>query len=129
MANTQITTATNLTGPDIGYTPNLPQKYFNNFFARDFRSGPDVDDAVTAYFEQYTGNKSSAATLAATVMYTAQSQGMDPMVVLAEFSKLSKGELDNYLAAFLNFNRVPTSLIGVKKTKSTSPFITRAILP
>jgi hypothetical protein len=128
MTNTQISTATNITGPDISYTPNLPQKYFNNFFSRDFSSGPDVDDAVTAYFEQYTGSKASGKLLASTVMYTAQSQGMDPMIVLAEFKKLSKGSLDNYLAAFLNFNRVSTSTIGIKQTNGVSPFIARAIL-
>lgn len=128
MNNTQISTATNVSAVDIGYTPNLPQKYFNNFFSRDFSSGPDVDDAITAYFEQYTGNKASGKILASTVMYTAQSQGMDPMVVLAEFKKLNKGQLDSYLAAFLNFNRVGTSFIGIKTTKAASPYITRAIL-
>lgn len=129
MANNQITTATNLTGPDISLPQNLPQKYFNNLYARDFSSGPNIDDAVTAYFEQYTGSKAAGKTLASTIMYTAQSQGIDPMAVIAEFQRLPAGEIDNYLAAFLNFNRISTSTIGIKKTKATSPFITRAILP
>lgn len=129
MANNQITTATNLTGIDISLPQNLPQKYFNNITGRDFSSGPNADDAVTAYFEQYTGNKTSGKTLASAIMYTAQAQGMDPMAVVAEFQRMPAGEIDNYLAAFLNFNRVPTSTIGIKKTKTTSPYITRAILP
>ena len=128
MSNTQITTATNFSGPDIGLPQNLPQKYFNNLLARDFSAGPNIDDAVTAYFERYTGSKAAGKTLASTIMYTAQSQGMDPMAVIAEFQRMPPGEIDNYLAAFLNFNRVPTSTIGIKKNKATSPFITRAIL-
>ena len=51
------------------------------------------------------------------------------MAVMAEFQKLGQGEIDNYLAAFLNFNRIPTSMIGVKKTQQTSKYITRSILP
>lgn len=129
MANNQITTATNLAGPDISLPQNLPQKYFNNITGRDFSSGPNIDDAVTAYFEQYTGNKTSGKTLAAAIMYTAQAQGMDPMAVIAEFQRMPIGEIDNYLAALLNFNRVPTSTIGIKKSKAASPYITRAILP
>lgn len=129
MTNTQITTATNVNGPDIGLPQNLPQKYFNNLYARDFSLGSNIDDAVTAYFEQYTGSKTAGKTLASTIMYTAQSQGVDPMAVVAEFQRMPKGEIDNYLAAFLNFNRIPTSTIGIKKSKATSPFITRAILP
>jgi hypothetical protein len=128
MANNQIGTATNVTGPDLSGAQNNAQKYFNNFFARDFSIGA-ANDAITAYFEQYTGSKSAGQALAATVIYTAQANSLDPMAVLAEFQKLGQGQIDNYLAAFLNFNRVPTSTIGVKKTQQTSPFVTRSILP
>ena len=46
----------------------------------------------------------------------------------AEFQKLGQGQVDNYLAAFLNFNRVPTSQLGIKTTTNTSPLITRTII-
>jgi len=128
MANNQIGTATNVTGPDLSGVQNNPQKYFNNFFARDFSIGI-ANDVITAYFEKYTGNKSAGQALAATVIYTAQANSLDPLSILAEFQKLGQGEIDNYLAAFLNFNRVPTSTIGVKKIQQTSKYITRSILP
>ena len=128
MANNQIGTATNVTGPDLSGVQNNAQKYFNNFFARDFSIGI-ANDVITAYFEKYTGNKSAGQALAATVIYTAQANSLDPLSILAEFQKLGQGEIDNYLAAFLNFNRVPTSTIGVKKTQQTSKYITRSILP
>ena len=55
-------------------------------------------------------------------------QNMDPILVLAEFQKMSKGELNSYLVAFLNITRVPTSVLGIKGGTKTSPFITRSIL-
>ena len=61
-------------------------------------------------------------------MYTAQAQNIDPMAVFNEFKKLTPGELNSYLAAFLNFNRVQTSTIGIKTTTTTSPLISRTIL-
>ena len=124
----QIGTATNLQGPDLSSTLQNTQKYFNNFFARDFSIGA-ANDVITAYFEKYTGSATNGKMLAATVIYTAQAQNLDPMAVLAEFQKLTPGQIDNYLAAFLNLNRIPTSTIGIKKNVSTSPFIKRSILP
>jgi hypothetical protein len=125
---TQLTTATNTQSPNLSGTQNNASKYFNNFFAGDFDIGP-ANDAITAYFEKYTGNKSSGQGLAAAVIYTAQAQNLDPMVVLSEFQKLNSNQLNNYLAAFLNFNRVPTSQLGIKTTTNTNPYITRTILP
>jgi hypothetical protein len=121
-------TSTNLTGPDLSGAQTSTQKYFNNLLSNDFSIGA-ANDVIVAYFEKYTGSVAAGKQLAATVIYTAQSQNLDPMAVLAEFQQLDKGQLDNYLAAFLNFNRVPTSTIGIKKTQQTSPFIARSILP
>jgi hypothetical protein len=51
------------------------------------------------------------------------------MQVLADFQKLTPGQLNSYLAAFLNFNRVPTSIIGIKSQSSTNPYVERSIIP
>jgi hypothetical protein len=123
----QITTATNVQAPDLSNAQQDPNKYFNNFFANDFSVG-SANDAIVAYFEKYTGNATSGKALASAVLYTAQAQNLDPMVVLTEFQRMPANELNNYLAAFLNFNRVPTSIIGIKTTQSTSPYITRSII-
>jgi hypothetical protein len=129
MANNQIGTATNVTGPNIQQNNQTDtQQYFNNFFARDFSIGA-ANDVINAYFEKYTGSSKNGKMLAATVLYTAQAQGIDPMAILAEFQKLNKNQIDNYLAAFLNLNRVATSTIGIKKTQQTSIYISRSILP
>ena len=125
---TQISTALNKTAPDLSNSRADARKFFNNYFALDFSIG-SANDAITAFFESYTGNPASGRALAASVLYTAQAQSLDPMAVLSEFQKLSRGELNNYLTAFLNYNRVPTSMLGIKKTSKTSEYITRSILP
>lgn len=127
MANNQITTATNLTGPDTSVAQNDARKYFNNFYSKEFAIGP-AGDAIVGFFEQYTQNKKSAKNLAAVVIYTAQAQNLDPMAVLSEFQKLPKGQLNSYLAAFLNVNRAPTSMIGIKTTSTTNPLVSRSVL-
>ena len=124
----QITTATNVQAPDLSNAQNDANKFFNNYFSLNFSVGA-ANDALNAYFEKYTGNAASGKALAAAVLYTAQAQNLDPMSVVAEFNKLTPGELNNYLAAFLNFNRVATSFIGIKTSTNTSPYITRSILP
>ena len=55
-------------------------------------------------------------------------QNLDPLTVLADFQKLPPGQLNNYLIAFLNINRAPTSVIGINAGTKTSPYVTRTIL-
>lgn len=87
------------------------------------------NDAVTAFFEQITnGNKQSAAVLSSTVIYTAMAQGLDPMSILEQFRALKGGELNLYLAMFLNLNRVGTSLVGINNQPVQNAYVTRTIL-
>lgn len=128
MTTNLLSTATNISAPNLSGVEDNPEKFFNNFFSVDFSVGAS-DDALVSYFESYTDNPTAGRALAAAVAYTAKAQNLDPMVVLADFQKLSHGQLNSYLAAFLNFNRIPTSQIGIKHTTQVSPFITRSILP
>lgn len=128
--NIQSTAATNLQGPDLSKSPDQsnPNQYFNNFYSDDFSVG-DRNDAVIAYFETYTGNEVAGKNLAAAVLYTARAQNIDPMTIIGEFQKLPRGQINNYLAALLNINRVPTSSIAVRGTTRTNNYVTRTILP
>jgi hypothetical protein len=104
-------------------------KFFNNYFVTPNTISSNQNDAVVAYFEQLTDNKQSAAILASTVIYTAMSQAVDPMSIIQQFQALKPGELNLYLAMFLNLNRVGTSLVGVNNSPIQNKYITRAILP
>ena len=105
------------------------QTYFNNYYDPKFDISTDVDNTVVSFFERQTNNKQSAKALAGALMLTAKAQNMDPMEVLQGFMKLDKGQLDAYLAMYLNLNRVGTSYLGVTNSPSTSSYVKRMILP
>lgn len=128
MTTNQITTATNLQGPDLSNVASSTQKYFNNFYAIDFNVSAGANDAMIGFFEQYTQNKTAAKNLAAAILYTALAQNLDPLQVLSDFQALPKGQLNNYLVAFLNINRAPTSILGTKSSIKTNPYVTRSII-
>jgi len=48
--------------------------------------------------------------------------------VLEKFKRLPAGEINDYLAAFLNLNRVPTSLLGIVNQPTTGKYIERCII-
>lgn len=122
-----VTTATNLNTPDTSISENDARRYFNNFYSQPLVAGP-AGDAILGFFEQYVSNKEAAKNLSAAVIYTATAQNLDPMIVLAEFQRVPRGQLTSYLAAFLNANRSPTSLLGFKASQNTNQYISRTIL-
>lgn len=107
---------------------NSTTTYFNNFFNPEYRISQNIDDTIIGYFQTITGNRDSGTALAASVLYTAQTQGIDPMAIIDEFRKLKPNELNAYLTMFLNLNRVSTSLLGLSNSPQLNKYIARAIL-
>ena len=70
---------------------NSTTEYFNNYFEDLLTTSPGINDAVVGYFQTVTGEQESGRTLAATVIYTALSQGLDPMSLVDEFRRLKAG--------------------------------------
>lgn len=105
------------------------KKYFNNFFEVPIEVTTNIDTAITSYFDTITDTKDAAKALASAVIYTSLKQGTNPMNVLDEFKKLQPGELNEYIAMFLNLDRVGTSFLGVKNTPAINSYVTRTILP
>ena len=103
--------------------------YFENFFNKGMSTSSNVDDALIGYFQSVTGNAESGAALAASVLYTALSRGLEPMEIVDQFRKVPSQELSAFLTMFLNSNRVGTSLLGLTNSPQTSRYITRAVLP
>lgn len=125
-----MSSPSNLSSVSLANNSNTPtQQFFNNYFIQPSTVTGNQNDAVIAYFQKITnGNLQSAQILASTVIYTAMSQGMDPMSIVQQFQALPAGELNLYLAMFLNLNRVGTSLVGINNAPVTNKYVTRAIL-
>lgn len=105
-----------------------PIRYFNNLAKPPINVRQDAGDAVQNYFESITGNKASAEILASAVIYTSAAQGMDPMQTLTEFQRMPPGQVNDYIAVFLNLNRLGTSLLGINNKPFVNQFINRTIL-
>ncbi len=119
----------NLTAPSYNSNHNSStQQFFNNFFNKDYNISPNANDAIVSYFEGVASNKESAQALAAAVIYTSLSQEVDPMSTLDQFTQLEPGELNVYLAMYLNLNRIPSSLLGVTNKPITNKYVGRTIL-
>ena len=112
----------------ITRVPEPADVYFNNIYANLPPLATNTNDTVLTFFETVTGAKESAALMAASVIYTALSQKTDPMALIKKFQEMPAGELNVFLAAFLNLNRVNTSLLGVKNQPRTGYFVQRSIL-
>ena len=107
---------------------NSTTKYFNNFFEPVYSISTDTNDLIVSYFQEQTGDLESAKLLAQAVYDTALSQREDPLAVLDQFRALPQGELNAFLALYLNISRVPTSLLGVQNTPKTNSLVTRTII-
>jgi len=116
--------------PSNFYTSGTTQttRYFNNFFTEPFTVSQNTNDAIVSFFEQQTGNTSSAKLLAQAVIDTAQAQREDPMTVLSEFQNLPNGQLNAVLTLYLNTSRINTSLLAIKTTPRSNLYVSRTIL-
>lgn len=105
-----------------------PNAYFNNLALPPINVTQNIDDAVQVFFERITGDKSSAQVLTSAVIFTAASQGLNPMSTIAEFQRVPAGELNDYLVVFLNLNRYGTSILGINNQPFVNQFVKRSIL-
>ena len=74
-------------------TINGAAEYFDNQNKSTVSISQNVDDAVIAFFQSITGERSSGVTLASAILYTSASRGMDPMLFVDELRKLKSGRL------------------------------------
>ena len=104
--------------------------YFSNLGQNIGTISDNQNDAIVAYFEGVVeqGNTEAAKALASAVIYTAKQQQLDINVVFDQFRRAGKGELNAYIALFLNQNRVGTSYLGVNNDPLVNPYVKRAII-
>jgi len=117
-------------------TNNLPttstqrdqtNKYFNNYFKETPSVSSSLNDAFITFFEELTGNRTTAMVLAGSIITTAQQQNLDLQDILKKFKALEKTKVDAYLTMLLNLNRVGTSLLGIVNSPPTNKYVSRAI--
>lgn len=105
------------------------ESFFNNTFRPPITVSQNIDDAIIGYFQQIADSREAARNMAAAVILTSVSQGIDPMETLREFAKLDRGQLNQYAAMFLNMNRIGTSYLGITNQPQAGKYIKRLIKP
>ena len=125
-----MTTLQNINSVDLNTDVTNVKNYFNNFFTEFSTISADKNSAILGYFEKYTGgNKLAAQSLASAVIYTSLAQRVDPMDTLTQFTKLPLGEVNAYIAMFLNLNRIGTSYLGINTDPQVNKYVSRTIRP
>lgn len=117
MANNLVNSSAANTGSD----------YINNFYKPAYTVSTEQDSAVTAFFENITGNYESARILASSVIYTAIAQGVDPMTIVDQMRNMDEENRNRFTTMFLNFNRIGTSQLGVHARSKYNKYIQRMI--
>lgn len=118
----------NITAVDLN-TQNDTSGFFNNFFDQELLITVEADQAITAFFEQRTKNKTAAKMLAGSLVLTCSSRGLEPISVLDKIKTLESVKVDAYMALIFNLSRTGTSKLGVVTTPQISKYVTRAVLP
>lgn len=72
---------------------NKTTAFFNNYFEPDYSVSPDISDATVAYFQTITGSADAGRLLAASVIYTALTNKLDPASLIDEFRKIPSGKI------------------------------------
>jgi hypothetical protein len=88
----------------------------------------NAEAAIVSFFQGLTGNNDAGKLLASSIIFTSAMQGIDPIGLIEEFKNLPAGQLTSYLAAFLNLNRISTSLLGVQNQPKVSKYVQRSII-
>jgi len=81
---------------NLPINPDQPQSttdFFNNYFTQSLGVSSGTNDTVIAYFQSITGDVDAGKTLAGSVLYTAQQQGIDPISIVQELKKISDKNL------------------------------------
>lgn len=86
-------------------------QYFNNFFNSSVTTTQNIDDALIGFFQSITGNKDSGRTLAASVLYTVTSQGLDVMSFIDELRTLKTGGIVEH--------KTPVDSVTINSTYTT----------
>lgn len=117
---------------------NLPQEntaateekeFFDQYYTQQNTVGPNQYDAVYTFFLGRTNNNVQAAkSLTHGLLKLTYENGIDPMLVLADFKKYNSNEgFKAALIGLFNSSRMNTSKIGFASAPVTPPLVTRNI--
>ena len=91
---------------------NATIRAMDNYYSTPFELHAGTFNLMKGFFESKGFEKSSAETIAVTIMKQAKLDKFNPMEVLDNLKGLDSLELNSTVSELLNFNRFKTSLLG-----------------
>jgi hypothetical protein len=102
---------------------------FNNYYKLPVSINNNELIAMTGLLESKGFEPVSAESTAITILTQSSKEGYSAMQVMDTLKGLSSIDISGVVAEILNFNRLKTSLLGVKQDFSPSDTITRNVIP
>lgn len=99
---------------------NATLQAFDRYYQFPIEIDAGTYSIMTGFFESRGFDKSSAETIAITIMKQARIDGYNPMDVLDTMRSLQGTELSGVVGDIINFNRFKTSYLG--QSTGFSPF-------
>jgi len=111
-------------------TPNNDKKVnqvFDNYFNKKLSFPSNEVDAVINFFEKRGFEKSAAIATGTVILNQAKIDGVKVFTILDTLKGLSELQLSSVVTEVLNYNRLKTSVLGYKITKTSEKLENRNI--
>jgi hypothetical protein len=123
------TTYTNIPIQKTPSSSDQTVEIFNNYYKLPVRINNNELIAMTGFLESKGFEPVSAESTAITILTQSSVEGYSAMQVMDTLKGLSSVDISGVVAEILNFNRLKTSLLGVKQDFSPSYTVARNVIP
>ena len=101
----------------VSKAPNSPSKIYDRQFTQPLELDANTFSLMKGFFEKRGFDKSSAETIAVTLIRQATLDDYNPLEVLDTMKKFDGTQLNTVVSELINFNRFKSSYVG----SSTAP--------
>ena len=103
-------------------------KFFDNYFSKELSFPSNQVDAVVTFFTKRGFDKTSAISVATTLLQQAKIDNVKIFQLLDTLTGLNEIQLSSIVTEVLNYNRPKTSTLGFKRTESADKIEKRNIV-
>jgi len=110
------------------YSDKGVTKFFDNYFSKELSFPSNQVDAVVTFFTKRGFDKTSAISVATTLLQQAKVDNVKIFELLDTLTGLNEIQLSSIVTEVLNYNRPKTSTLGFKRTESADKIEKRNIV-
>lgn len=100
----------------VSKAPNSPSKIYDRHFTQPLELDANTFSLMKGFFEKRGFGKSSAETIAVTLMRQASIDNYNPLEVLDTMRQFDGAQLNTVVSELINYNRFKSSYVGISTT-------------